>query len=441
MVDPRRVEALAREEAELFRARHPMSGAAAPSLRAHWPGGVPMHWMRDWGTPWPLVMREARGTTLKDIDGHEYADFCLGDTGAMFGHSPPPIVQAIAHQAGRGLTAMLVVESAVSAGERLASLFGIPFWQMTQTATDANRASLRWARALTGRRRVLVFTGCYHGTVDEVLLRPGGVGPAFDAHETATAVEFDDFGAITRELRTGEYAAVLCEPVMTNAGMVLPSPGLHEHLRRETRAAGSLLVIDETHTLSTAPGGYTRAHGLEPDFLVCGKAIAGGFPCAVYGFTPEVDARMSRHLESRAGLDHPHTGIGTTLAANPLALAALDAALTHLHVHSTYAVMNGMATTLESTLSALIARRGLDWHVSRVGARLEIGYGEEIPRNATQALAAMRPDLEGVLHLSLLNRGVLLTPFHNMMLCSPVTGSSQVDALVRHLDDTLDKIA
>lgn len=439
MFESRRVAALAAEEAARFTAEHPVSAAHAGRLAAHWLNGVPMHWMRDWGTPFPPILREATGAQLTDVDGCRYADFCLGDTGAMFGHSPPAVAQAVALQAARGLTAMLPGERAAEVGEGLARLFGLPFWQMTQTATDANRAALRWARAITRRAQTLVFRGCYHGTVDEIMLRPGGIGTAIDVRASALAVEFDDLAGVEAALRTGDIAALLYEPVMTNAGMVLPQPGLHVALRDLTRRHGALLIVDETHTLSSGPGGYTRAHGLEPDLLVCGKAIAGGVPCAVYGFTAEVEARMRGVLAARHE-EHGHTGMGTTLAANPLALAALAAALASLHTPETYAPMLAGAAVLDAKLQALLARRRLDWHVARVGARLEIGYGER-PRNATQAAAGMLPALEHAVHLYLLNRGCLLTPFHNMMLYSPVSAADDTERLVVALDACLGEIA
>ncbi|MGE0581868.1 MAG: transaminase [Steroidobacteraceae bacterium] len=439
MFEPHRVASLAAEETARFTAGHPVSAAHARRLAVHWLNGVPMHWMRDWGTPFPPVVHEAAGARLTDVDGCSYLDFCLGDTGAMFGHAPPAVAQAVANQASRGFTTMLPGECAAQVGEGLARLFGLPCWQMTQTATDANRAALRWARAITRRPRTLVFKGCYHGTVDEVMLRPGGVGAAFDADTSAIAVEFDDLAGVEAALRGGDIAALLCEPVMTNAGLVLPQPGLHAALRDLTRRYGALLVVDETHTLSSGLGGYTRTHGLTPDFLVCGKAIAGGVPCAVYGFTAEVEARIQGVLAARHEA-HGHTGMGTTLAANPLALAALAAALAALHVPATYDAMLAVASHLEATLQALFQRRRLGWHVARVGARLEIGYGEP-PRNGTQALALMQPALEQAIHLYLLNRGCLLTPFHNMMLCSPVTSAADADRLVAALDTCLGELA
>ena len=439
------LERLLERENRRFMDTHPRSAQLAAQCSAHWLNGVPMHWMGDWGTPHPLFVRSASGATLLDVDGNEYVDFCLGDTGAMFGHSPAPIASALAAQAARGLTCMLPPERTAEVGDLLAQRFGLPFWQVTQTATDANRNVLRWARAITGRRGVLVFQGCYHGTVDETMVRlrgartvarEGAIGAAFDSAAATTAVEFNDVAALEAALGSRQFAAVIHEPVMTNIGMVLPQPGFHQALREATRRSGTLLVIDETHTLSSGLGGYCASHGLEPDLFVCGKAIAGGFPCAVYGFTAVVEQQMQRVLAARAG---GHSGMGTTLAGNPLAIECLAAALTSLQTAEHYGRMEAGAALLETRLQALFAARDLSWHVSRVGARVEFGFGPA-PRNGSEAESAMRPEFEHALHLFLLNRGVLVTPFHNMMLVSPVTSAAQVERLVAGLGDALEQL-
>jgi glutamate-1-semialdehyde 2,1-aminomutase len=445
-IDSARLEALATRERERYAELHPKSAALAESSRAHWLNGVPMHWMQDWGTAFPLFVQAAEGVTLTDVDGHQYADFCLGDTGAMFGHSPKPVAEAIATQASHGLTCMLPAERVAVVGRQLQSLFGLPYWQITQTATDANRAVLRWCRALTGRSQVLAFQGCYHGTVDETLVRlvggrtvprPGLIGPVFDNSVATTLIEFNDLAALERELTTNQFACIIAEPVMTNIGMVLPDPGYLAALAELARRTGTLLVIDETHTLSSGLGGYTRVHGLAPDFLVCGKAIAGGLPCAVFGFTAELEQRIQRFLRGRAG---GHSGMGTTLAANPLAVAALHANLTHVMTAENYAKMLAAAEQLEQSLVKVFAARSLPWHVSRVGVRLEFGFTPTAPRNGTESEAAMQPALEHAIHLYLLNRGVLLTPFHNMMLCAPATSSEHITQLTRSLTACLDDL-
>ncbi|HSN71784.1 MAG TPA: transaminase, partial [Steroidobacteraceae bacterium] len=374
------IERLLARERERFAADRPVSAQLARDAAAHWLGGVPMHWMLDWGTPFPVSVVEARDAELIDVDGLRYVDFCLGDTGAMFGHSPAAVAAALRTQAERGLTCMLPSSDAPVVGQLLASRFGLPVWQMAQTASDANRAVLRWARAITGRPKVLVFDGCYHGAVEDALVelagdrvrsRPGLVGQVSDVASHVRVVEFNDAEALERALATGDVACVLAEPVMTNAGMVLPEPGFLDALRKLTASAGTLLVIDETHTISSGPGGHARTLGLEADFLVVGKAIAGGFPCAVYGCTTEMAAGIDRVLRAKpAG----HSGIGTTLSGNPLALAALRANLEHVMTEPAYARMTQTIERLCAGLEALIARHELAWNVSRVGARAELGF-------------------------------------------------------------------
>ena len=445
-IDSEALARLATRERETFVATHAESARLAKFSAQHWLNGVPMHWMRDWSTPHPLFVRKARGVELEDVDGNIYIDFCFGDTGAMFGHSPPAIARALAETGAMGITCMLPSERVARVGEKLARLFGLPYWQMTQTATDANRAVLRWARAITGRQRMLVFDGCYHGTVDETLVRAlpdddkggtraraGLIGMNHDVSVTTDAVPFNDIAAVERVLTRGRTAAVIAEPVMTNIGMVLPDEGFLQKLRELTRRMGVLLIIDETHTLSTARGGYARAQKLDPDIWVCGKAIAGGMPCAVFGFTADVEAGMRRVQEDRAG---GHSGMGTTLSANALALACLEASLDELMTPANYQVMHDCATYLSEGLGRVFAAESLSWHVARVGARLEFGFGKP-PRNGVESERAAWPELEHAIHLYLLNRGVLLTPFHNMMLCSPVTTTAHADRLLQALQEFL----
>jgi glutamate-1-semialdehyde 2,1-aminomutase len=449
-IDSERLGRLHARERESFVTTHAESARLAGASAKHWLNGVPMHWMRDWSTPHPLFVRAARGVEVEDVDGNRYIDFCFGDTGSMFGHSPPPIARALADTGAAGITSMLPAERVARVGEKLADTFGLPFWQMTQTATDANRAALRWARAITGRARTLVFDGCYHGTVEETMVRAlpdmkakaatraraGLIGMAHDVSATTDAVAFNDVAALERVLARGRTAAVIAEPVMTNIGMVLPDEGFLARLRELTRQHGTLLVIDETHTLSTARGGYSRARNLQPDIWVCGKAIAGGMPCAVFGFTGEVEAGMRRVQEDRGG---GHSGMGTTLAANALALACLEASLDELMTEANYASMLATAAYLSEGLGRVFAAQNLAWHVARVGARLEFGFGTPA-RNGEESERSAWPELEHAIHLYLLNRGVLLTPFHNMMLCSPVTTMAHADVLLEHLQDCLREV-
>jgi glutamate-1-semialdehyde 2,1-aminomutase len=438
---PGAIGALLDRERHRFLEAHPRCREHQDRLARHWLNGVPMQWMTDWGLPAPLVVEHARGALLTDIDGNTCADFCLGDTGAMFGHSPEAVAEAVRRQAENGLTYMLPGELTARAGELLARRFGLPYWQLTQTATDANRAVLRWSRALTGRPRILVFDGCYHGTVEDtmvrleegrVVVRPGQVGAVMDVAAHARVVEFNDLDALRRELERGDVACLLAEPVMTNAGMVLPEQGFWAGARELCSRHGTLLAIDETHTLSSGPRGHAHRIGLAADFLVAGKAIAGGVPCAVYGYAQALADRMADLLRRKpAG----HSGIGTTLAANALATAALVANLEQVMTDEAYAHMLSLSARLAGTLTSIIERCGLAWHVVSVGARSELSFGSRPPRTAKEALESSQPELEQLLHLYLLNRGSLVTPFHNMMLISPATGADQVDRLTQAFHD------
>jgi glutamate-1-semialdehyde 2,1-aminomutase len=436
----------AAEEARFLRA-HPASGAAHAAGRGHWLGGVPMHWMRDWPSPFPLVVKKARGARLTDLDGFDLDDFCLGDTGSMFGHSPPPVARAIRRQARRGLNAMLPTEQTALAGQLLALRFGPMRWQIAATASDANRYALRVARAVTGRRKVLVFNGCYHGTLQDTMVcltdgqtvpRPGLVGQGFDLTEGAVCVEFNDLSAVEDALAAGDVAAILTEPVMTNSCMVLPEPGFLDGVQMLAAEHGALLILDETHTLSTGLGGYRAVHGLSPDMYVVGKAVAGGLPTAVWGMTQSIADRFAAYDATRPP---GHSGMGTTLSANPLQIAALVACLSEVMTEDAYGHMDAGAARLLAGLQAAIARHGLPWHAVRVGARVELICAPGPLTNGTEAAAAHIPALEGAIHLALLNRGALIAPFHNMMLVSPVTKKRQIDRLIAAFDEVLGLLA
>jgi len=440
------IRSMIEREHERFALANPRSRELAARSARHWLHGVPMHWMLDWGTPFPLFVATAKGAAFTDADGHGYADFCLGDTGAMFGHAPGPVAEAVRRQAGLGFTSMLPSEDAPIVGELLARRFGLPYWQTAVTATDANRFVLRLARWLTGRPKTLVFSGCYHGTVDETFVRlqsgrpvhrPGLIGQAVDLTANTEVVEFNDVAALEAALAPGDVACVITEPALTNIGMVLPQPGFHDALRAATRRTGTLLVIDETHSISTGPGGYTRAFDLTPDFFVLGKPIAGGIPCAVFGFTAEVAERLTKLWAVK---EPGHSGLGTTLSGSPLAMAAMRANLEQVMTPAAYDHMLGLSDRLAQGLAALIAERGLPWHVSNLGARAEFVCAQHPPRNGTEAAAAMHGDLEHAIHVYLLNRGVLIAPFHNMTLVCPATTAADVDRLLDALRDCLGEL-
>ncbi len=431
-------------ETQAFVAAHPKCAAQAQALQQHWLSGAPFHWMRDWATPFPIVVEDAEGATLTDIDDHVYDDFCLGDTPGMFGHGLAPVARAVAEQMRAGATYMLPTELAAKVGALLAERFGLPFWQATLSASDANRALIRWARAVTGKPVIVVFDGCYHGMVEDcfVELRHGRtradaglVGQVFDMTATTRAVPFNDLGALEAALAQGDVAAVLCEPAMTNCGMILPEAGFHARLRALTKKAGALLIIDETHTLSTGPGGATKAWGLAPDALCIGKAIAGGFPAAVWGVSADFAGRIQSWTAGVSPAGTPaiqgRSGIGTTLAGNAAGLAAIAATLREVATEDAYRAMLAGTEKLVAGLNDLIARRALPWCVVHVGARAEIVFAPTPPKNAAEMRAALaQRELNHALHLYLINRGILIAPFHMMMLVSPVTTDPQIERLV-----------
>ncbi len=433
-------------ERALYLHLHPSSAALSTQANEHFLYGVPMHWMNDWGTPVPLFISHAKGAHFSCVDNIDYTDFCLGDTGAMFGHSPPAVASAIKNQAEKGFTTMLPSALSASSGEALAATFNLPVWQLATTATDANRFVLRWARAVTSRKKVLVFDGCYHGTVDDTMLdvvddkvvnRKSLLGQVQDLTLHSVAVPFNDLAAVERELATGEFAAVLTEPALTNCGMVLPKAGFIQNLRALCTKYGSLLILDETHTISTALGGWAKAHNVTPDFLVVGKPIAGGLPAAAYGFSSDMATRMKAAKDSAPP---GHSGIGTTLSGNMMTLAAIHATLTETATESAYCHMLALAALLEHALTDSIKTHNLAWNITRLGARLELQFCAISPKNAAEARNAQNDTIESAIHLYLLNRGVLLTPFHNMMLVCPATTEADVNKLVSVFSECLTEL-
>jgi glutamate-1-semialdehyde 2,1-aminomutase len=427
------LEALVDEETRLFVERHPRSLAAFSDASLSLLEGVPMPWMTEWASPYPPFVADASGASFTDLDGHSYVDFCLGDTAAMAGHSPPAVAEAVATRVRSGITLMLPTADAAWVGEELARRFGVPWWQFALSATDANRFVIRLARHLTGRPKVLVFNWCYHGSVDETLAvledgqvhaRPQNIGPPVAPALTTIVVEWNDLAALAAALESGEIACVLTEPALTNIGIVPPDDGFHESLRELTHRHGTFLVIDETHTVCCGPGGYTRAFGLKPDFITIGKAIAGGIPAAAYGMSDEVAERMTDRSFLR-GSDVG--GIGGTLAGNALSLAAARATLEHVLTDQAFESMVELASAFQAGVAAVIHEYDRPWHVTQLGCRAEYWFCPSPPRNGAEAAAAADPLLDRYFHLYLLNRGVLMTPFHNMALMSPATKAADVD--------------
>ena len=432
-IAPGRIAELMKRERSRFAESHPESRQAHERAKTSLLSGVPMNWMTRWPGDFPVFVSSALGAEVTDVDGNVYADLCLGDTGAMTGHSPQATVDAVRDRVARGITAMLPTEDAALVGEEMKRRFGLPSWQFTLSATDANRFVIRICREITGRPKVLVHNHCYHGSVDETVAglsdgevkpRLGNVGPPVDPAATTRIVEINDLDALERELAHGDVACVLIEPALTNIGIVLADDDYHERVRELTRAADTLLVIDETHTLCCGPGGYTGVAGLEPDLLTIGKSIGGGVPIGAYGLTEEVGRRILEHTVDEAA---DVGGVGGTLAGNALSLAAARATLSGVLTDAAFEHMIALAERFEAGVAGVISDRDLPWSVTRLGCRVEYMFSPSPPRNGGEAAAAMDTALDALLHLYMLNRGILLTPFHMMALMCPATSEVQVD--------------
>jgi glutamate-1-semialdehyde 2,1-aminomutase len=433
-LDRLKLTQLLKSEEELFHKTHPKSYKLYQRAKKSLHGGVPMLWMIRWAGSFPVFVKSAKGAHFTDVDGNSYLDLCLGDTGAMTGHAPEATVHAITKQIQKGITLMLPYEDVIWVGEELQRRFGLPYWQFALTATDANRFVLRMARMITERPKVLVFNYCYHGTVDETFVtldeegtpmsRPNNMGPQVNPMYTTKVIEFNDIAALETALSSREVAAVLAEPVMTNIGIIHPNPGFHEALRELTRKYGTYLVIDETHTICTGPGGYTAAHGLQPDFLTLGKPLAGGVPAAIYGFTEEVSQAFNERLVLE---DSDVGGIGGTLAGNALSIAAMKATLEHVLTQDFYDKAIQLQEQFTEGVESVIKEFNLPWIVKRLGNRSEYWFRPRPPKNGGEAAAAIDHELDRYMHLFALNRGILMTPFHNMALISPETTQADVD--------------
>jgi len=435
VIDRMRLKALHAREEERFLARTPKSRELFEKAKGVMPGGVPMSWMTKWPGKYPLFVASAQGAHFVDVDGNDYIDLCLGDTGSMTGHSPAPTVAAISAQLKRGMTAMLPTDDAVAVSSELARRFGLPLWQFTVSATDANRHAIRYSRLITGKSKVIVIDRCYHGSVDETfatldasgktVMREGNIGAPVPLDVTTRVVEFNDLGAMEAALKHGDVAAILMEPAMTNVGIVLPDDGYLVAVGELANKYGAVWIIDETHTISVGPGGMTADLSLKPDILTIGKAIGGGIPTGTFGMTHEIASAIAKKTE-REVIDTG--GIGGTLAGNALSLAAMRATLTDVLNDANFKVMIELGNRWCDGVESAIKETGLPWHVNRLGARGEYLFQAHAARTGGEAARAGDFELEQYIHLRLLNDGFLLTPFHNMALMSPYTTKADVDA-------------
>ena len=437
-IDRSRLTYLIAAEQQVYTAGHPRSRelfAQGSNLF----GRVPMTWMNKWTGGFPLYLDHARGNRISDVDGHTYVDFALGDTGAFAGHSPRPTVEAVARRMGDlgGITTMLPSADAQWVGAELTARFTMPLWSFTLSATDANRWAVRLARLATGKPKILVFGYCYHGSVDETFAipgpdgkaqsRPGNVAPPVPLDLTTRAATWNDLASVERELAHGDVAAILTEPALTNIGIVLPEPGFMEGLRELATRSGALLMIDETHTFSAGWGGATAAWNLEPDIFVIGKSIGGGIPCGAYGITNEVAAAITSHTDAGDADIVDVGGVGGTLAGNALSTAAMRATLGEVLTPTAFEHMIDLATAFTEGVQATLDEFDVPWSVSQLGARSEYRFASPAPRTGEEAAIAHDDDIDAYMHLATCNRGLLMTPFHNMALMCPDTTRADVD--------------
>ncbi|GBL33116.1 glutamate-1-semialdehyde 2,1-aminomutase 1 [Actinomycetota bacterium] len=435
MIKRSTLAALRKLEDQRFLEAHKKSGELFAKAKDSMPNGVPMSWMSKWPGAYPIFVEEAKGAGFVDVDGNTYIDFCLGDTGSMTGHSPEATVSAIREQVGRGLSAMLPTKDAAAVSTELANRFGVPLWQFTVSATDANRHVIRYSRLITKKSKIIVIDRCYHGSVDETFAtldssgktvsREGNIGAPIELDKTTRVVPFNDLDAMKNALQQNDVAAILMEPAMTNVGIVLPVEGYLKAVEKLAKEFGAKFIIDETHTISVGPGGMTAQLGLKPDFLTIGKAIGGGFPTGAFGMSTEI----AQAIKSQVELEVIDTGgVGGTLAANALSLAAMKATLTKVLTEENFAKMIKLGTRWADGVEKVIEKYKLPWSVNRLGARAEYMFSANSPKTGREAADAGDFELEQYIHLRMLNDGFLITPFHNMALISPETTAADVDA-------------
>ena len=441
MINRSNLTALRKIEDQRFLETHKKSGELFAVAKDSMPNGVPMSWMSKWPGAYPVFVEEAKGASFVDVDGNTYIDFCLGDTGSMTGHSPDATVSAIREQVGRGLSAMLPTKDAAVVSTELAKRFGVALWQFTVSATDANRHVIRYARLITKKSKIIVIDRCYHGSVDETFAtldasgktvsREGNIGAPIELDKTTRVVPFNDLDAMKKALQQNDVAAILMEPAMTNVGIVLPLDGYLKAVEKLAKEFGAKLIIDETHTISVGPGGMTAQLGLQPDFLTIGKAIGGGFPTGAFGMSAEI----AQAIKSQVELEVIDTGgVGGTLAANALSLAAMRATITKVLTEENFEKMIKLGTRWADGVEKVIEKYKLPWSVNRLGARAEYMFSAKSPKTGREAADAGDFELEQYIHLRMLNDGFLITPFHNMALISPDTTAADVDAHTQAFD-------
>ena len=444
-MDRARVRALKNAEDARFRDEHPRSAALLERGRRVMPNGVPMAWMVGSYHHLPLWVAEGKGARFTDVDGHEYRDFNIADLSMFCGYAPEPLVRAVSDRIARGNQFLLPVEDAIVVSEELGRRFGLPMWQYTSSATHANTEAIRVARVATGRDRVLMFDGKYHGHLDEALVELDEAGQVVaeergipgDTVGGTVLVPFNDPAALARALERRDIAVVLTEPAITNnIGLLLPDDGFHAELRRLTRETGTLLAIDETHTQVFGPGGLTAAWGLDPDVLVIGKSIAGGLPFGAWGTTEAI----AGHLDQRKGPDGERSNLvatGGTIFGNPLAMAAARAVMTEILTPEAYAHTQRLGAKLAGGMRESVERHGLPWHIPHLGPRAGYLFQPTPIHDAAEGRAAADELLARLIRVWLANRGVWEAIVGAGPVCSVPCQDEDVDAYVAAWDELL----
>ncbi len=445
-MDAARVAALKKREDDAFVAMRPRSQELWASGQAVMPNGVPMSWLRTSYDHPPLFIESASGSRLRDVDGHEYADFNIADMSMFTGYGPAPVVEAVSRQVRLGSQYLLPTEDSIWVAGELARRYGLPLWQFTLSATSANTEVIRIARSSTDREKVLFFEGKYHGHFDDVLVEiedgrlvPEEAGLPHDVTSRTLVVPFNDLDALERVLATREVAVVVTEPALTNnVGLLMPDDGFHAGLRQLTRATGTLLAYDETHTQVVGPGGLSRRWGLASDFVTVGKSIAAGIPLGAYGMTEEAAAVLQR--PGGRDDDKPQVAVGGTLFGNPVSMAAARAAMAEVLTDDAYAHSQRLGSLLADGLSQVVARSGLPWTTHHFWPRSGLSFSPAMPRTAGEAIADLDVPLRRLLRVYLANRGVWDAIVGAGPTCSVAATEEDVDAYLASFADLVGEL-
>jgi glutamate-1-semialdehyde 2,1-aminomutase len=439
-----RLRAIRERELARFAELRPRGMQLLEQAKANMPNGVPMAWMATLYDHPPIVVERGSGARFEDVDGNTYLDFNLADTSMFTGHGAEPLARAARDRVAAGSQFLLPTEDADEVAAELGTRFGLPSWQFTLSATQANTEAIRVARAVTGRSRVLMFDGKYHGHADELIgelhgeqVVPEGLGVPPEATRHVRMVQYNDLEAVERELERGVVACVLAEAAVTNTGVIQPAEGFHAGLRRLTTEAGALLVIDETHTLVAGPGGLTVRWGLQPDMLVVGKSISGGIPLGAYGMTAAIAEVLEHRPSASAGEE---VATGGTLFGNALSLAAARAALKEVLIEDAYEHAAALGQRLADGIEASAAANGLEWRAHRLFNRSGYTHAPELPSNALEARSTFDLELYNAQRLYMANRGVWEAIYSAGPACGIQTTAADVDRYLTVLEDFLSEV-